>query len=114
MVVGPVALSVARTQKDLAFDFMEFPTPPRSVWSFIYFIYRTLHKWCVVIDEARQLGIVLIVKAAHITDRLGEEITLTEICREAGVVSRSISTVRYCVEAGRACGGRITENSSDR
>ena len=66
----------------------------------------------MVIDKARQLGTILIIKAAHITERLGDDITLTEICREAGVVNRRISTVCYCLwrRAGLG-GGKITNNS---
>ena len=65
-----------------------------------------------MIDKARQLGTILIIKAAHITERLGDDITLTEICREAGVVNRRISTVRYCLSRRAGLGGgKITNNS---
>ena len=53
------------------------------MWSFIY---RTLRKCCQAIDEARKIGTYLIVNAAHITDKLGDEVTLTERCSEAGVI----------------------------
>ena len=66
----------------------------------------------MVIDKARQLGTILIIKAAHITERLGDDITFTEICREAGVVNRRISTVRYCLSRRAGLGGgKITNNS---
>ena len=66
----------------------------------------------MVIDKARQLGTILIIKAAHITERLGDDITLTEICREAGVVNRRISTVRYCLSRRAGLGGGKITNSS--
>ena len=71
-----------------------------------------LRKWCMVIDKARQLGTILIIKAARITERLGDDITLTEICREAAVVNRRISTVRYYLSRRAGLGGgKITNNS---
>ena len=108
MAVGSVAPPFVLKQTNLAFHFIEFPTSPMSVWSFIY---RTLHKGYVATSEARQHGTKLIVKAAKITERLGDEITLTEICSDACGVSRSISNVRYCLSrlTGLGC-GRITEN----
>ena len=66
----------------------------------------------MVIDKARQLGKILIIKAAHITERLGDDITLTEICHEAGVVNRRMSTVRLSRRAGLG-GGKITNNSKN-
>ena len=71
----------------------------------------TLHKWCVTIDQTGKLRVVLIVQAAYVTDRLDDEITLTEIFREVGVVYRNISTVRYLL-AWRTLFGRdeVTKN----
>ena len=41
---------------------------------------------------------VLIDQTAYVTCRLGDEITLTEIFPEVGIVYRSISTERYLLE----------------
>ena len=49
----------------------------------------------MTIAQTGKLSVVLIIQTAYVTDRLGDEITLTEIFREVGVVYRSISTVRY-------------------
>ena len=106
VVVGSVLAPFALRQTDPTFHVIEFPTPPRSVWSFVY---RTLHKWCMVIDKARQLGTILIIKAAHITERLGDDITFTDICYEAGVVNRSIST--YVIVFQDRRGFVVTGNS---
>ena len=59
----------------------------------------------------RKAPVVLIVQATYVTDRLGDEIKLTEIFREAGVVYRSISTVHYLL-AWRTWLGRdeVTKN----
>ena len=40
-------------------------------------------------------------EAAHVSDRLGDEIAVTDICSEAGVINRSISTYVIVFLGGR-------------
>ncbi|KAI0239288.1 hypothetical protein LSAT2_009993, partial [Lamellibrachia satsuma] len=108
MVVGSVASPCAFTQTDLTLQLAEFLTLP---WSARSFGDITLHKWCVTIDQTGKFRVVLIVQATYVTYRLGDEIKLTEIFREAGVVYCSISTVHYLL-AWRTWLGRdeVTQN----
>ena len=92
MVVCSAVLPCVFTQTDLTSQLTGFLIPPWSLWSFDDI---TLHKWCVMIDQTGKLHVVLIVQATYVTDRLGDEITLTEIFHEVGVVYRSILTVLY-------------------
>ena len=64
-----------------------------------------------MIDQTGKFRVVLIVQATYVTYRLGDEIKLTEIFREAGVVYCSISTVHYLL-AWRTWLGRdeVTQN----
>ena len=72
----------------------------------------SLHKWCLVIDDAWQLLTPQIGKAAHVTERLGDEITLCDICREAGVVNCCISTVRYYLSMRAGLGGARSQRTA--
>ena len=108
MVVGSAASPCALKKTHLTFQLVEFLTPP---WSARSFGDITLHKWCVTIDQTGKLRVVLMVQAAYVTCRLGDEITLTEIFREVGIVFHSIPTVRYFL-AWRTWLGRdeVTKN----